>query len=1038
MKSFEEMFNPTSSRMSSRESLETTESINPRRSDSLATADSEASRRSVSFESEDKRGRSAKYTEIKARFSVQYPNDRSNIASHWDIDSVPNIKQIFEDTKGIYNINVTNEGENTVHVTGYYLREPDNYGNEVQISGACFGNKDMCEFIANGFPQTGVMSCAQLAYNPILKEGPPQELINNKIYQYLDLIDILMYTNRRDLNERTSSAFVMHSKYNNVIMIVNFGADVIITEKCGIKSTSRRISNDYFFGRFRTDSNGKLFKDEGKMLLMRDPQTYYMSGTDQIVTVINSKPDCKYEFVITDQGKTGVLGEDLSKFNHTTARRTLEDPTVFYGEFDKYTTKASEIHQRKEKISNVLKTLMEFNKRERSQKVFPCIDNPLKSCIQIVSLKDLKSLEGKQGQPISVRASDGARKDPPDSDEYTAAYVKNKVNTDETGVITNNLFRTYVLGPEILTNKEMLPAGSIIIFLPDQKDLPISTVPEERVKLKPRYFLKVRETGNKKSLFVELNMFPPVEYGFKEIRLSFPDIRKTFKISPGKLNQNLPLCNYLTDASPQNIQKLVGDYNKLTDAYVGLVTSKSKLDKIDIFDASEIEDVISNTPALKKMISRFGGSVGEHNDIIELRKILEDKGIGTSKPSTVNVSEVTGTTSGSSVDTSSSDQSSSSSDSMSSSSAEQVKSATGRGKYLKAIAVLLGSGILLGGIHLGMKAYTGYGLDDIVLEKILGYTKEVHTTLNDVSKTASSIINSGYSQVPGTSTVDLSKLTTDAANTIVNSRPDVAYETMKHHTEALSGIGTVFEKVSTMISSGNTTGMKFIGAGSAQDIAVSAVKNTLTGPLNQAQTTVLNSLEQLAGGTVSGDSIFEFTSGDSVIQMSAKDILAGAFDNNGVAIYSKVPGVVKNVIQGFQPAMECVQGQMTTAMSQNSTLCENVIRKAYENQESQFVSLGSSYWNTISGMSMVQMTTIALGVGAVGMFAGFIPAGWLVQFFAARAAPVVARIGFHELKTAYDTAIALGIPIVNELQRQIINHPTHSAQQFARSMGWIP
>ena len=293
------------------------------------------------------------------------------------------------------------------------------------------------------------------------------------------------------------------------------------------------------------------------------------------------------------------------------------------------------------------------------------------------------------------------------------------------------------------------------------------------------------------------------------------------------------------------------------------------------------------------------------------------------------------------------------------------------------------------------------------------------------------------------SPADFAKMGVDTASVVKNSSPEVAYHTIKHHTQSLEGIKMVYEKINSLIESGGSVipnGMKYLhGQSQSQSGATTSV---LSGPLSQAKVRVLSLLEKASGlKSIDMNAVFQFegNNGD-IIRMTAKDIMAGGFDNNGVAIYQKVPGVMSNIISKFGDAMQCLKPTITsTNMPENSTLCAQQIDQAYNYQNEMFSTLNSNYWSDMFAMSLLQTSTIVIGAGIALSFAGFLPVQSVVQYFAWRSAPAVAvasRIGINELKTMYETASTLGLPILNELKNQILNNPSETARAFARAAGF--
>ena len=779
----------------------------------------------------------------------------------------------------------------------------------------------------------------------------------------------------------------MYSEYNGMIVIVTFGADVILEKISMDKKDATRYSNEYYFGNINSQDKN-LFKSGGKILRLKDANTYHMSNDDQIVTIIKTEPGYEYKFIISKHGSTSDI--NLEKFKQSKDMKGLEG--VLGGAYSPGLNYVTKIENRKVEIVKAIEDITQFSKTKGPAKTLSCIDDPRQGCIYVLSSKqymNLKKVPDERDKPITIYGKDDNHSDNVKNHRISKHIVKHRI------VGKSGIFQTFELTDEIMSNIRNLTQGQIVTFIKEN----IDTIKQEDFS----FFMKVSDTSGGGGSFIELNSIPDGTYN--QLKLSFPELRRTFKLDNGILNSNnLPRCDYKI-ISPHD---LIQNYIKLTDAYTGLITGSRQINNIDIYNSDEIKNVLNNSQTVYKLRQLIDPKNIEEKDMRNIRDILKkergEDGSIESVDEIIRDNAKTGFLSGN------------------------------IGKMLLFMAIA-------GAAHVGSKYFIGKGVDD-VFNYMTGWNKEVYETIDDVSRTAGNIVNGQKEALSKLSPNDLSKLTSETVKTVVDSRPDIAYETMKHQTKALEGIKFAWEKIGYMLKEGEIPeGVKYLGETVPQVIefgkdVVSSGKDVLMRPMNEAQEAVFATLEKITNNIVTSDSVFEFNNGGAVIKFMAKDIIGGSVDDKGVPIYSRIPGVMDSVINGFNGAIECTRNLTTTSMPDSSRQCMDQINAAYQNQNQKMASLGGGWWNSLTGFSLVQTTTIVLGVGTVGLFAGWLPAGWLVQLFAVRSSGMISRIGFHELKNLYETAAVMGIPILNELQQQIRNHPTQSARAFATAMGF--
>lgn len=927
--------------------------------------------------------------------------------SHWTDMKIPKIEQVFRKDTATYLFHNSRDENGRLNVNVDYYRDETNDQSYTKINGILEGDEKLIKFIGDNFPKIGITSCVKLLRHPILGTLPVkgQDLIKEKIYQYLDVMDILTHS-AFNKEESGVMGLVLYSKYNRMLMLINFGMDMALISSNADHRT--KLSNSYRFGDYSMDGDF-LVKNTGKMLtLQEESDTHYnMTNQDQIFHAIELNPDHSYSVMIAPRGTMlQLFNESLTSIKNVSNFSAIKKAKVATIELYSEHTPVEKIHDRKVKI---MQTIDQFrNSTPVLEQTFPCIYPPKSACIYEINSDNIERIRSKKGDPMTVYGTLSAihmdpkitERDSLNDNPVTRQIVMHPVQ-DKIGE-----FYTFEIPSDIMHgNLKTLASGQIVIFVTNVGGSVTSA-----------FFMKVDENRRLpgESLFIELNnnIKDAGDAGNgKEVRLSFPDLKKTYKLSTADLNtSNLPRCDYKLLASEFSRKKLLEDYTRLTEAYVGLVTGVSKIKPLNVLTSSidDLAETFSKTDSVKGLVDAFSSS--EHDVSSEYDVSSEDS--TAESDSTIEIPR-------------------------------QSKKNTWTAAQKAALVVLIG--VVLGVGYGAMKYYTGVPLTDpsIEYESVLNFNSTVNAVLETQRP---NILNSSAEQA----THFISK----TLNATINASPDVAKQALENKIGGYTDIGSAFRKITQLFScisdgvsscategihlvgSTGSLGSKMIGSGAQQLVATSG---HVMGPLNEAQTSVLTALQNVSSTTdVSLNSLFEITidGGKSMI-MSVSEIIKLSVNDVGEPIHHLVSDKMKTIATGYGPAVECLNKLMTaTGMPDTSFECNQQIMDGYTGEQTVITSLGSRAWSTLSMMSYTQtfmtLTVVAALAVAVGTGAGAISVPALLAYFAGSGdgSIMLSRVGIHSLIALYHTAISMNMGVVaQQLLGQI---RIHSAQDAAR------
>ena len=900
------------------------------------------------------------------------------------------------------------EPKNGFPVIKTYYRDRELEESKVVMRGMVYGEStsEVAKLVHEYFPDSGVASLVKLLRHPILGQpGGLVQAVRDKLHQFIHFTDKIIKDTIPNKKESVRLGLSLYSPYNNQLMLILVGVDAYV------------FSDDPNF-------NPVILTNKDLIGVGAD-----IKNSD-IFSQFHLQPGYRYRVVITTNGKERMHQEELRKtaimnhlihncdyvFNTSFFLRKLSVETqnkVLIAEFVPILPRHDQIRNRKKQIEAAIK---DVTYKPRPVK-FPCVWSPVLACVYEISPEQLGQIRKKIGGRITVYGTTGTSRDSLEGSNVTKQIVKNAIE-DKIGV-----YQTFELLDNMIPNTVSIKNGQIIIF-----------VTESEIA----FFMKIKERKmDLASLMIELQ---PVTNSTanKEIKLSFPDLKKTYKLNTSKLDANkLRKCKQMIGSSFElNKHKLMKDYTELTQAYVGIVTGKTKVGNINVFEdtTEEMVEKLKSVHSFKKLADLLGQSEETPEEM--------SKHLSETSSETESISET-------------------SSDETIEIPREEATSALVNKKYTKLLFILaaLGGGLLA--TELASRYFTGSGMAEH-FASFMGWKLQVEQAAEQVATVVNKI---AIGQAKHISELEPEKVVDFVQRTLeqtINASPDVAKAVLENKANGYGMLASAFEKISTLISDNTSEGIRFIGAGGeitgalqpgVAGTAIQTIQSGLTGPLNQSQSAVLSILERIAGSgsTVEYDSLFEIAiEGGKTVTLSASQIFSLTVNDAGQNIHEVVPDVLRSIANGYGPALECLQTHITaTGMPTSSINCAKLITDAFATEDKQIASLGSRMWSVVSGVSYTQIaltlgiaaaTTAAIvvattGVGAVGVGAAGV--GMVNPQFAEQAAAFAApaihalrdRVGVHELMDLFRNAIDPGT--VQQLGQQIIGHSAvETAQQL--------
>lgn len=178
----------------------------------------------------------------------------------------------------------------------------------VDIYGMVYGdiNDSISSFIKENIVKSGIVSMAKLINHPILGDIS-QQIIINKIYQYIEIFDRLSSSISIENNSASATfGLVLHSHYNNILLQINVGVDMFVAtdDDTNVKHTQGKFSNDYIIGNYRENKANKLVK--AGLFIERDENThdYIIDKNNMLFKYFKLTPKHKYNVIITPKRKS--------------------------------------------------------------------------------------------------------------------------------------------------------------------------------------------------------------------------------------------------------------------------------------------------------------------------------------------------------------------------------------------------------------------------------------------------------------------------------------------------------------------------------------------------------------------------------------------------------------------------------------------------------------------------------------------------------------------------------------------------------------
>jgi hypothetical protein len=200
------------------------------------------------------------------------------------------------------------------------------------------------------------------------------------------------------------------------------------------------------------------------------------------------------------------------------------------------------------------------------------------------------------GQPITIYGMYGIENDRGTRDDESNHSISDQLVmhpvTDKPG-----LYKTFGLTDDVAVKIQNIPIGNVIMFV--QSGQFGRSVSEESVL----FFMKVRKTAKGRGLFIQLNRVP-TELAYENVKLSFPELKKTFKLDTGTVEKEskIPRCDYKVMGMPADqINKLVDDYTTLTNAYTGIIKGTRNLNIVDITKPGEIDEAVKHIDGINRL-----------------------------------------------------------------------------------------------------------------------------------------------------------------------------------------------------------------------------------------------------------------------------------------------------------------------------------------------------------------------------------------------------------------------------------------------------